>query len=66
MRLLIAVLLYFLQVRHHEHAVAVMVLSLEVLFNMRLDLNMFRLCGKLEWCHYMAGTNAYGTKDAHY
>ena len=43
-----------------------MVLSPEVLFNIWLDLNAFRLCGKLEWCHYTAGTNAYGTKDAHY
>ena len=60
------VLLYFLWVRRHKYAAAVMVLSPEVLFNIRLDLNAFRLCGELKQCHYMAGTNAYGTKDAHY
>ena len=60
------VLLYFLWVRHHEYAAAVMVLSPEVLFNIWLDLNAFRLCSKLKWCHYTVGTNAYGTKDTHY
>ena len=59
------VLLYFLQVRHHKYAAAVMVLSPEVL-NIRLDPNAFKLCGELKRCHDTAGTNAYGTKDAHY
>ena len=36
----------------------------EVLFNIRLDPNTFKLCGELKWCHDMACTNAYGTKDA--
>ena len=65
-RLLIVVLLYFLWVRHHKYAAVGMVLSPEVLFNIRLDLNVFRLCSELKRCHYTAGTNAYGTKDAHY
>ena len=60
------VLLYFLRVRHHKYAVAVMVLSPKVLFNIQLDPNVFKLCGKLKQCHYKAGTNAYSTKDAHY
>ena len=60
------VLFYFLRVPHHEYAAAVMVLSPEVLFNIWLDLNAFRLCSELKWCHYTVGTNAYGTKDAHY
>ena len=37
----------------------------EVLFNIWLDPNVFKLCGKLKQCHDMACTNAYGTKDAH-
>ena len=65
-RLLIVVLLYFLRVLHHKYAAAVMVLSPEVLFNIRLDLNAFRLCSKLKRHHYTAGTNTYGTKDEHY
>ena len=64
--LLIVVLLYFLRVQRHEYAAAVMVLSLEVLFNILLDLNMFMLRSELKQCHYTAGTNAYGTKDIHY
>ena len=55
-------LLYFLRMQHHEYVVAVMVLSPEVLFNIRLDLNVFRLCGECKQCHYMAGTNAYVLK----
>ena len=43
-----------------------MVLSPEVHFNIWLEPNVFRLCGKLKQCHYMAGTNAYSTKDVHY
>ena len=39
---------------------------LEVLFNIRLDPNAFKLCGKLKQCYDTACTNAYGTKDAHY
>ena len=39
---------------------------LEVLFNIQLDPNAFKLCGKLKWCYNMVCTNAYGTKDAHY
>ena len=39
---------------------------LEVLFNIQLDPNAFKLCGKLKRCYDMACTNAYGTKDAHY
>ena len=35
----------------------------EVLFNIRLDPDAFKLCGKLKWCYDMAYTNAYGTKD---
>ena len=38
----------------------------EVLFNIQLDLNVFKLCGELKRCHDMACTNAYGTKDTHY
>ena len=38
---------------------------LEVLFNIRLDPNAFKLCGELKQCHDMACTNAYGTKDVH-
>ena len=60
------VLLYFLQVRCHEYVAAVMVLSPEVLFNIWLDPNGFKLCSKLKQCHNTAGTNAYSTKDAHY
>ena len=32
----------------------------EVLFNIRLDPNTFKLCGKLKRCYDMACTNAYG------
>ena len=39
---------------------------LEVLFNIWLDPNAFKLCSELKWCYNMACTNAYGTKDAHY
>ena len=39
---------------------------LEVLFNIQLDPNAFKLCGKLKWCYDTACTNAYGTKDVHY
>ena len=39
---------------------------LEVLFNIRLDPNAFKLCGELKQCYDTACTNAYGTKDAHY
>ena len=39
---------------------------LEVLFNIRLDPNAFKLCGKLKRCYDTACTNAYGTKDARY
>ena len=60
------VLLYFLRVQHQEYAAEVMVLSPEVLFNIWLDLNTFRLCSDLKRCYYTAGTNAYSTKDAHY
>ena len=38
----------------------------EVLFNIWLDPNMFKLCGELKQCYDTACTNAYGTKDAHY
>ena len=38
----------------------------EVLFNIRLDPNAFKLCSELKRCYDMASTNAYGTKDAHY
>ena len=38
----------------------------EVLFNIRLDPDAFKLCGELKQCYDMACTNAYGTKDAHY
>ena len=38
----------------------------EVLFNIRPDPNAFKLCGELKRCTDTAGTNAYGTKDAHY
>ena len=60
------VLLYFLWVQYHEYAAVVMVLSPEVLFNIRLDPNAFKLCGELKQCYHMACTNAYGTKDVHY
>ena len=39
---------------------------LEVLFNIRLDPNMFKLCSELKGCYDTACTNAYGTKDVHY
>ena len=39
---------------------------LEVLFNIRLDPNVFKECSKLKQCYDMACTNAYSTKDAHY
>ena len=38
----------------------------EVLFNIWLDHNAFKLCGELKQCYNMVCTNAYGTKDAHY
>ena len=38
----------------------------EVFFNIRLDPNVFKLCGKLKQCYDTVCTNAYGTKDAHY
>ena len=38
---------------------------LEVLFNIQLDPNVFKLCGKLKRCYNTACTNAYGTKDMH-
>ena len=38
----------------------------EVLFNIELDPNAFKLCSELKWCYDMACTNAYGMKDAHY
>ena len=38
----------------------------EVLFNIRLDPNTFKLCGKLKQCYDTACTNAYSIKDAHY
>ena len=38
----------------------------EVLFNIQLDPNVFKLCSKLKRCYDTACTNAYGTKDAHY
>ena len=38
----------------------------EVLFNIWLDPNAFKLCSDLKQCYDMACTNAYGTKDAHY
>ena len=60
------VLLYFLQMQRHEYVAAVMVLSLDVLFNIQLDPNVFKLCSELKRCHDTVCTNAYGTKDAHY
>ena len=38
----------------------------DVLFNIWLDPNAFKLCGELKRCNDTACTNAYGTKDAHY
>ena len=38
---------------------------LEVLFNIWLDPNAFKLCCELKRCHDMSCTNAYGTKDIH-
>ena len=38
----------------------------EVLLNIWLDPNTFKLCSELKQCYNMACTNAYGTKDAHY
>ena len=38
----------------------------EVLFNIRLDPNAFKVCSELKWYYDMACTNAYSTKDAHY
>ena len=37
----------------------------EVLFNILLDPNAFKLCGELKRCHDMECTNTYGTKDTH-
>ena len=37
----------------------------EVLFNIWLDPNTFKLYSELKWCNDTACTNAYGTKDAH-
>ena len=39
---------------------------LEVLFNIRLDPNMFKLCDELKRCYDTACTNAYCNKDTHY
>ena len=39
---------------------------LEVLFNIWLDPNTFKLCGELKRCYDTACSNAYGTEDAHY
>ena len=39
---------------------------LEVLFNIQLDPNVFKLCGELKWCYNTVCTNACSTKDAHY
>ena len=38
----------------------------EVLFNIWLDPNAFKLCSKLKQCYDAVCTNAYGTKDTHY
>ena len=38
----------------------------EVLLNIWLDPNAFKLCGELKRCYDTECTNAYGTKDAHY
>ena len=38
----------------------------EVLFNIRLDPNAFKLCSELKWYYDTVCTNAYGTKDTHY
>ena len=38
----------------------------DVLFNIQLDPNTFRLCSKLKQCNNTACTNIYGTKDAYY
>ena len=37
----------------------------EVLFNIWLDPNVFKLCGELKRCHDMACTDTYGTKNVH-
>ena len=64
-RLLIAVLLYFLQVQHHEYAAAVMVLSW--MYSLTYGLTLMHLsyaanlCGTIIWCC----ANAYSTKNAH-
>ena len=64
-RLLISVLLYFLWVQCHEYTGGDGSV-LEVLFNIRLDPNVFKLCNELKQCNDTACTNAYSTKDAHY
>ena len=65
-RLLIAVLLYFLQVRHRKYAAMVVVLSQKYSLTYGLTLTCLSyaaiLCGTTIWCC----TNTYGTKDAHY
>ena len=64
-RLLIAVLLYFLWVRCHEYAAAVMVLSR--MYSLTYGLTLTRLsyaanlCSAMIWCC----ANAYGTKNTH-
>ena len=64
--LLIVVLLYFLRVRHHEYAAAVMVLSRKYSSTYGLTVTHLsyveNLSGATIWCC----TDAYGTKDAHY
>ena len=65
-RLLVTVLLYFLQVRHHEYEAAVVVLSWKYSLTYSLTLTRLsdaaNLCGATIRCC----TNAYGNKDAHY
>ena len=37
----------------------------EVLFNIQLDPNAFKLCDKLKWCYDTACTNAYMVLKMH-
>ena len=65
-RLLIAVLLYFLWVRHHEYAAAVMVLSQKYSSTYGLTLTRLSYAANLSGAMIRCCTGKYGTKDAHY
>ena len=65
-RLLIAVLLYFLQVWCHEYVAAVMVLSRKYSSTYSLTLTCLSYAANLRGATIRCYTDAYGTKDTHY